>query len=100
MARCEVYAELQAEVDKSLEKLRELTTLQLEVFRSNNYHSFMRMDKELEVAVGEKERTIGALNSTVESTTVSRQSTESFWFQSDSHVAVTRLSSRVLPSLD
>jgi hypothetical protein len=61
MARCEVYAELQAEVDKSLEKLRELTTLQLEVFRSNNYHSFMRMDKELEVVVGEKERTIGAL---------------------------------------
>jgi len=57
--RCLEYERLEAEVDKSLKKLGELTTLQLEIFRSRNSDSFMRMDKDLELAVGEKERTIG-----------------------------------------
>jgi hypothetical protein len=59
--RCLEYERLEDEVDKSLKKLGELTTLQLEIFRSKNYDSFMRLDKDLELAVGEKERTIGAL---------------------------------------
>ena len=48
------YERLEAEVDKSLKKLGELTTLQLEIFRSKNYDSFMRMDKDLELAVGKR----------------------------------------------
>jgi len=59
--KCAEYAHLEALVDGHLRKLRELTNLQLEVFRSKNYESFTRMDRQLEMGVGEKERAIGAL---------------------------------------
>ena len=49
-----------------LKKLAETTTLQLEIFRSNKPDGFMRVDKELELLVGEKERRIGALRQHVE----------------------------------
>jgi hypothetical protein len=57
---CPEYDRLETEVDENLSQLKELTTLQLEIFRSKNYNRFMRLDKELELAVGEKERSIGA----------------------------------------
>jgi hypothetical protein len=60
--KCAEYTRLEAEVEVCLKKLRDLTTLQLEVFRSRNYQSFARLDRELELAVGTKERSIGALN--------------------------------------
>jgi hypothetical protein len=60
--KCAEYTRLEAGVDECLKKLRDLTTLQLEVFRSRNYPSFARLDRELELAVGTKERSIGALN--------------------------------------
>jgi hypothetical protein len=54
---CPEYVRLQAEVEAVLEKLVQLTTLQLNAFLA----SVMRLDKELELTVGMKERTIGAL---------------------------------------
>jgi hypothetical protein len=57
---CPEYDRLRKEVEATLEKLRELTTVQLEVFRSRNQPEFVRLDKELELTVGEKERVIGA----------------------------------------
>jgi hypothetical protein len=41
--------------------LVETVTLQLEIFRSKKLGGFMRVDQELELLVGEKERRIGAL---------------------------------------
>jgi hypothetical protein len=60
--KCPEYCRLEAEVDECLRKLRDLTNLQLEVFRSRNYPSFARLDRELELTVGTKERSIGAFN--------------------------------------
>jgi hypothetical protein len=42
-------------------KLIRLTNAQLEVFQARNQAEFMRLDRELELTVGEKERTIGAV---------------------------------------
>jgi hypothetical protein len=56
--KCPRYTELETKMDENLKKLSELTNLQLEIFGSKSYHSFMRLDKELELAVGEKERAI------------------------------------------
>jgi hypothetical protein len=61
-SKCVEYTRLEAEVEDCLKKLRDLTTLQLEVFRSRNYPSFARLDRELELAVGTKERAIGGLH--------------------------------------
>ena len=60
-AKCTEYDRLQKDVEAILDKLRELTTLQLEVFRSRDQPEFVRLDKQLELTVGEKERRIGAL---------------------------------------
>jgi hypothetical protein len=59
--KCSDYARLEAEVEENLNKLTELTAMQLETFRSKKYEAFMRLDKELELMVGKKERAIGAL---------------------------------------
>ena len=61
VSRCPEYDKLTAEVDEILKKLVDTTTLQLEIFRSKKPGEFMRVDKELELLVGEKERRIGAL---------------------------------------
>jgi hypothetical protein len=38
-----------------------VTTLELELFRARNFAHVSRVDKKLEMIVGEKERAIGAL---------------------------------------
>ena len=60
-SKCAEYDRLRMQLEAVLEKLRELTTLQLEVFRARNQPEFIRLDKELELTVGEKERSVGAL---------------------------------------
>ena len=57
---CPEYQQLQKEVSEALSKIAELTTAQLQAFRLNDQVSFSRLDKELENAMGRKERTIGA----------------------------------------
>ena len=61
MSGCPEYDRLSSEVDDILKKLSDMTTLQLEIFRSKKPGEFMRVDKELELLVGEKERKIGAM---------------------------------------
>lgn len=56
--RCE---ELSADADQVLDRLVILTNDQLKAFRERDDSTFMRLDKELEVTVGLKERRIGAL---------------------------------------
>jgi hypothetical protein len=58
---CDEYSRLQQEVQEALETLTRLTGEQLSAFKSQDYPSFMRLDKELELTVGSKERLIGAL---------------------------------------
>jgi hypothetical protein len=57
---CEKYSELETEVRKTLQKLKELTEAQLAVFRARDQAEFIRLDKELEKTMGAKERVIGA----------------------------------------
>ena len=66
MDRCPEYEKLSSRVDEMLKNLVETTTLQLEIFRSKKPGEFMRVDKELELMVGEKERRIGALRQHVD----------------------------------
>jgi len=61
MSSCPEYERLAAAVDQILKDLAEKTTLHLELFRSKQHRKFMRLDKELELLVGEKERAIGSL---------------------------------------
>jgi len=58
---CIECAKLQYDVVSILEKLIEIETVQLEAFRADDTAKFVRLDRELELAVGEKERRIGAL---------------------------------------
>lgn len=60
-SKCPRFDELRAAVDASLQHLIELTTLLRQVFLSGDYRVFHRYDKELENAIGQKERAIGAL---------------------------------------
>ncbi len=57
-SRCE---ELTAAVDQVLDKLVSLTNDQLKAFRQREDSTFTRLDKELELTVGVKERMLGAL---------------------------------------
>jgi hypothetical protein len=61
MSGCLEYDRLSSQLDEILKKLADTTTLQLEIFRSRKPGDFMRVDKELELLVGEKERRIGAI---------------------------------------
>lgn len=61
MSRCPEYDRLASVVDQILKGLSEKTTLHLELFRSRQHGKFMRLDKELELLIGEKERAIGSL---------------------------------------
>ena len=58
---CDEYPRLQRKVQEALEILTRLTEAQLSAFQRNDHSTFMRLDKELEQAVGAKERSIGAL---------------------------------------
>lgn len=60
-ARCAEYARLQSQVTAALQLLADLTSAQLEAFQSHNQELFMRLDKDLENAVGLKEWAIGAM---------------------------------------
>ena len=62
MAECPEYARLHAEVENILGNLAQVSTLLLELFRSKDFSAVRRLDKELELTVGEKERCIGALH--------------------------------------
>ena len=61
MPKCPEYEKLEADVSSSLEFLSDLTKRQLEAFQAGKQTLFVRLDKELENAVGAKERKIGAL---------------------------------------
>jgi cell division septum initiation protein DivIVA len=61
MTTCKECDRLRGEVQDALARLTHLTTAQLNAFRSNDDATFMQLDKELESAVGTKERTIGAM---------------------------------------
>ena len=61
MSKCPEYNRLHAEVENVLGNLAQVTTILLEMFRSDDLTGVHRLDKELELTVGEKERCIGAL---------------------------------------
>ena len=61
MAECEECERLHGEVQDALVRLTHLTTAQLNAFRAGDHKTFMQLDKELETALGTKERTIGAM---------------------------------------
>ncbi len=61
MPNCPELARLQSDVENVLGNLAQVTILQLEIFRSGKFDDWKRLDKELELTVGEKERCIGAL---------------------------------------
>ena len=59
--QCQEYANLQHEVQLTLQALSDLTKAMLAAFHSNDRDLFSYLDKGLEMTVGRKERTIGAL---------------------------------------
>lgn len=59
--QCEEYDRLQSEVEQVLADITQVTTLQLQLFRAQDIPQFTRVDKELELLVGKKERAFGAL---------------------------------------
>jgi hypothetical protein len=61
ITKCDERAKLEGQANSVLGKTREVDEAQLEVFQARNHKEFMRMDRELELTVGEKERTIGAV---------------------------------------
>jgi hypothetical protein len=61
VSQCPQFDRLSSQVEDVLKLLVETVTLQLEVFLSKKPGEFARIDKELELLVGEKERLIGAL---------------------------------------
>ncbi|HXU49905.1 MAG TPA: hypothetical protein VN727_12735 [Candidatus Binatia bacterium] len=58
---CKEYAILAAQVTTILEHVSELTRRQLKLFKNKTKTEFMRLDKDMENAMGKKERCIGAL---------------------------------------
>jgi hypothetical protein len=61
LATCPEYDRLRAEVENVLGNLAQVTTSLLELFRAKDLNAVQRLDKELELTVGEKERALGAL---------------------------------------
>ena len=61
MVECKECERLRGEVQDALTRLTSITTAQLNAFRAGDEQTFMQLDKELENAVGSKERTIGAM---------------------------------------
>ena len=61
MPNCAEYTRLRSEVENVLGNLAQVTTLLLELFRSDESQKYKHLDKELELTVGEKERAVGAL---------------------------------------
>jgi hypothetical protein len=61
MSNCAEYDRLVSYVENVLGNLAQLATLVLDLFRAGDYSACRRLDKELELTLGEKERSIGAL---------------------------------------
>jgi hypothetical protein len=61
MSSCAEYDRLHGDVESVLGNLAQVITLLLEMFRSKELGAVHRLDKQLELSVGEKERCIGAL---------------------------------------
>jgi hypothetical protein len=61
MNQCSRCKELSDTVDEVLDRLSNLTKNQLAAFREGNAPQFRALDQELELVVGLKERSIGAL---------------------------------------
>jgi hypothetical protein len=61
MGACPEFERLRIEVENVLGNLAQVSTLLLELFRSEDLSGVYRLDKELELTVGQKERCIGAL---------------------------------------
>ena len=57
---CPEYERLHTEVTAVLRAVSEIAAAQVETFRAKDHKSFTKLDKELELTVGVKERTIGA----------------------------------------
>ncbi|HSS96410.1 MAG TPA: hypothetical protein VLK33_05250 [Terriglobales bacterium] len=51
---------LQNDVSKALERIETITRGQIESLRKGDNQTLMRLDKELELTMGEKERAMGA----------------------------------------
>jgi hypothetical protein len=58
---CPEYDRLVSKVENVLGNLAQLTTMLLDLFRTGDYSACSRLDSQLELTVGEKERAIGAL---------------------------------------
>lgn len=58
---CAEHDQLAARAHACLEKLHQLTREQLESLEAGEDQRFMRIDREVETTLGEKERAIGAL---------------------------------------
>ena len=61
MTSCPEYDRLETYVENVLGNLAQLTTLTLELFRAGDFPACRRLDKDIELTIGEKERAIGAL---------------------------------------
>ena len=59
--QCQEYANLQHELQLTLQTLSDLTRAMLDAFRANDRSAFARLDKDLETTVGRKERIVGAI---------------------------------------
>jgi len=61
MTRCAEYDRLYSHVAQILTKLSQLTTQQADLFQSGDFRGFKMLDPEVELTLGEKERSFGAL---------------------------------------
>ena len=61
MGKCPEYDRLHTELENILGNLAQMTTLLLELFRSKDLNGVHQLDKQLELTIGEKERSLGAL---------------------------------------
>lgn len=61
MTLCPEHRRLAVVVETVLAKLAELTQTHLRMFQEGDYVGSRKIDRELELTVGEKERAIGAL---------------------------------------
>ena len=61
MTTCPEYDRLESYVENVLGNLAQITTLTVELFRAGDFPACKRLDKDIELAIGEKERAVGAL---------------------------------------
>lgn len=66
MDSCKIYEKLRCSVEDNLTNVNRISSLLLETFRAQDLEGVHRLDIELELAVGQKERSMGALRQHVE----------------------------------